>query len=47
MQYKYRTEDSFVVQKMVKLKQELSEQIKEIEYKLGDIAWEHLMAIQA
>ena len=47
MQYKYRTEDSHLVQKMLKMKQEISESLREIEIKLNDIAFDHLQAIQA
>ncbi len=47
MQYKYRPEDSHLVQKMVKMKQELSKSLQEIEIKLGDIAFDHLQAIQS
>lgn len=47
MKYKYRPEDSHLVQKMVKMKQELTNSLKEIEIKLGDIAFDHLQAIQS
>lgn len=47
MQYSYRQEDSHLVQKMVKMKQEYHAFMKDIDRKLGDIAYDHLMASQA
>lgn len=47
MQYKYRPEDSHFVQKLVKIRQDLTIQISELDQKLADIAFDHLKAIQA
>lgn len=47
MQYCHRPEDSQFVQKMVKMKQEYQAMMKDIDRKLSDIAYEHLLASQA
>lgn len=47
MQYLYRPEDSQFVQKLVRMKYDLSKQIHELDQKLGDIAFDHFKATEA
>lgn len=47
MQYSYRPEDSHFIQKLVKMRQGLLAQAKEIDQKLSDVAYDHLLAVQA
>lgn len=47
MQYAYRQEDSFLVQKLVKMKTEYHALMNDIDRKLKDIAYDHMAAVQA
>ncbi len=47
MQYRYHPWDSHLVQKLVKMKAEIQEQLKDIETRLEGIAFDHLQAIEA
>jgi hypothetical protein len=47
MQYNYRPDDSHLVKKLVKMKQDYLNYIKEIDHKLGNIAYDHMLAVNA
>lgn len=47
MQYIYRPEDASFVQKLVKIKEDLTKEIQEIDHRLSEVAYDHLKAIQA
>lgn len=46
MQYAYRTEDCHIVQKLITMKREYLKLMSDVDQKLNDIAFDHVMAVQ-